>query len=295
MAVQSVNPSLYADPTSLDGLKREAATQSPEAIREAARQFESLFTSMMLKSMRSASGQDPLFGSDQEDMYQDMFDQQMAVQMSRGKGLGLADMLVRQLQGSATGVPAQAGAGAATGKSATAPAGELTGMTWAPQSQQDFVSALRPAATAAAGELGVDPDTIIAHAALETGWGRSIPAAADGRSSNNLFGIKAGGGWQGAAVKAATQEFSGGQMQRVDAGFRAYASPASALQDYVQLLKNNPRYAGALGTGTDAAAFARGLQRGGYATDPDYVAKLTAIAARLKSAAGMPLTTTNAV
>jgi flagellar protein FlgJ len=278
MAIAPTTASLYADPTSLNGLKRDAGSQSPEAIREVARQFESLFTSMMLKSMRSASMGDELFGSDQADMYQDMFDQQMAVQMASGKGIGLADMLVRQLM--------QGGA------PAVAPADDAAAL---PQSHADFVSALRPAATAAARELGVDPDAIIAHAALETGWGRSMPAATDGQSSFNLFGIKAGGSWAGNAVQSRTQEFMAGRMGEVSAKFRSYDSPGHAMQDYVRLLKDNPRYAGALGTGSDVAAFARGLQRGGYATDPDYAAKLTAVAAELKSGKVLPLNTTHAV
>jgi len=276
MAIAPTNTSFYADPSSLGGLKRDAATQSPEAIREVARQFESLFTSMMLKSMRSASMGDELFGSDQGDMYQDMFDQQMAVQLASGKGVGLADMLVRQLM--------QGGAAVAAPPTAAAPA-----------THEDFVSALRPAATAAARELGVDPDTIIAHAALETGWGRSMPAAANGQSSFNLFGIKAGGSWSGSAVASRTREFTAGRMSEVSAGFRSYDSPDQAMQDYVRLLKDNPRYAGALGTGSDVQAFARALQRGGYATDPDYAAKLTAVAATLKSGKVLPLNTTHAV
>jgi flagellar protein FlgJ len=233
---------------------------------------------MMLKSMRSADMGDPLFGSDQADMYQDMFDQQMAVQLSSGKGLGLADMLVQQLMGAAP---------AAAASAATSPAGGAP----APD-PQDFVSALRPAATAAARELGVDPDAIIAHAALETGWGRSMPTGANGQPSFNLFGIKAQGGWSGAAVESGTREFASGRMQQVSAKFRAYDSPEHAMQDYVRLIKNNPRYAGVLGTGSDVAAFARGLQRGGYATDPDYASKLTAVAARLKSGNSLPITNT---
>ncbi len=176
MAIAPVDTSFYADPASLNGLKREAASHSPDAIREAARQFESLFTNMMLKSMRSASMGDPLFGSDQADMYQDMFDEQMATQLSRGKGLGLADMLVRQLMGGGPG--AAAGASSAGGAKPATGAGN-TALNWPPQTQQDFVDALRPAATAAARELGVDPDTIIAHAALETGWGRSMPTGCE--------------------------------------------------------------------------------------------------------------------
>lgn len=282
MAIESVNPSLYADPAALGALRRDAGSHSPEALRETAKQFESLFTSMLLKSMRAASPGDP-YGSDQQDFYQDMFDQQLATQLSSGKGLGLADVLVRQLMQGAGALPegtAQAGA-----------TGEVSkGGGWPVGSADEFVRAIRPAATAAARELGVDPDTVIAHAALETGWGSSMPAGADGQSSFNLFGIKAQGNWNGRAQTARTSEFLDGRMQQVSDAFRAYDSPDQSIRDYVGLLKSSPRYAGALNTGSDAGAFARGLVRGGYATDPDYVAKLTAVAARLKSMGGAPIT-----
>jgi len=283
MTVGAVNPSLYADPAALGALKRDAAAQTPEALRETARQFESLFTSLLLKSMRESLPGDP-FGSDQQDFYQDMFDQQLASQLSNGKGLGLADVLVRQLMQGA-GAPPDPAAGLASQATSVPGAGQ-----WPARNADEFVRTIRPAATAAARELGVDADTIIAHAALETGWGRSMPTGADGRPSFNLFGIKAGSSWTGAVHQSQTKEFSGGRMQEVSDRFRAYSSPEQSIQDYVGLLKGNPRYAGALGTGSDAEAFARGLARGGYATDPDYVTKLTAVAARLKLAAGGPIT-----
>jgi peptidoglycan hydrolase FlgJ len=68
---------------------------------------------------------------------------------------------------------------------------------------------------------------------------------------------------------------------RVDADFRAYGSPHESVQDYVRLLRDNPRYADALNTGSDVKAFADALQRGGYATDPDYARKLVAVAAEI--------------
>jgi peptidoglycan hydrolase FlgJ len=292
MAIDSVKGAFFADPAALSGLKREAAAQTPEAVRETARQFESLFTTMMLKSMRSASMGDPMFDSSQGEFYQEMFDQQLAVQLSKGKGLGLSDMLVRQLMqgGGPAAVEAKPASGVVSGK-----VGDTTAANWPPATREEFVDAIRPAATAAAAELGVDPDTIIAHAALETGWGKHLPTGSDGRPSFNLFGIKAGGNWKGAAADSATNEFADGRMQQVSASFRAYESPADSVQDYVGLLKGNPRYAGALGTGSDAGAFARGLARGGYATDPDYVAKLTAVAAKLKSGNSLPINNTNAI
>ncbi len=284
MAIAPLNNSFYADPANLAALKREASAQSPEALRETARQFESLFTTMMLKSMREASQGDSLFGSDQQDFYQDMFDQQLSVQLSKGKGLGLADMLVRQLMQGAGVDPAAAATPAVSDAAGTPP----QATNWPPRTQDEFVQAILPAATAAGRELGVDPATVIAHAALETGWGKSVPMGADGRPSFNLFGIKAGGSWNGESTSAATNEFHGGRMQKVVAEFRSYESPEESLGDYVKLLRSSPRYAGALGTGNDAAAFARALQQGGYATDPDYATKLTAVAARLKSHAALP-------
>jgi flagellar protein FlgJ len=292
MAIESLNASFYADPASLGALKREAAAQSPESLREVAKQFESLFTSMMLKSMRDASMGNELFGSDQQDFYQDMFDTQLATQLSNGKGLGLADVLVRQLmqgQGSGTGTGlADIASMIHERRSSGVTAPEAA--SWTPGNADEFVQAIRPAATAAAHELGVDPDVVIAHAALETGWGRSVPRDANGQPSFNLFGIKAGGSWNGAVHSSRTSEFIDGRMQDVVAGFRAYDSPEQSIRDYVGLLKGSRRYAAAIGTGSDVEAFGRGLVRGGYATDPDYVTKLTAVAGRLKLAAGEPIT-----
>jgi peptidoglycan hydrolase FlgJ len=277
-----VDNQFYADFQGLTALKREAKTQSPEALRETARQFESLFTQMMLKSMRSATPQDSLFGSDQQDFYQDMFDTQMSAQLSKGKGLGLADMLVKQLMQAGV-APEAAGSIAASGAVPTASRA-------APASKQDFIDAVRPAAERAAKQLGVDADTLVAHAALETGWGRSLPKAADGTTSNNLFGIKAGGRWEGAVARSATHEFEGGRRVAQAADFRSYASAEDCLQDYARVIGSNPRYAEALNTGSDTAAFAGALQRGGYATDPDYARKLVDVARQLKSAADRPIT-----
>ena len=288
MSTAPIDRSFYADPQGLSALRQDAKTQSPSALRETAKQFESLFTTMMLKSMRAATPKDSLLGSDQQDFYQDMFDQQLATQLSKGKGLGLADMLVQQLLRGGLSAPT-AGTPPAGPAPATA-AGAPTTANWPPASRQDFVDALLPAATAAGQKLGVDPGTLIAHAALETGWGKSMPRNADGSCSFNLFGIKAGASWTGAQAVSPTTEFVNGQPQTQQASFRSYASPADCLQDYASLLSARQRYASALGTGADASAFAGALQRGGYATDPQYAAKLTAVARELKSWTAAPLT-----
>ena len=240
------------------------AADDPETLRAAAKQFESLFTKMMLDSMRSASFGDPMFGSDQGDMYQDMADDQLAVQLSQGRGLGLADMLIRQLSG-----------GAVSGAPAVQPAQAPEAVTR--EEREKFISGLMPHATEAARELGVDPNNLIAQAALETGWGRSLP----GGDSHNLFGIKAGSSWSGDRVQANTQEFDAGVASRDVANFRAYGSPRESVEDYVRVIRDNPRYHSALNTGGDVQAFANALQRGGYATDPDYARKLVTVAAEV--------------
>jgi peptidoglycan hydrolase FlgJ len=261
------------DFTQFAALRRGADANDPATLREVARQFESIFTKMMLESMRSASFGDPLFGSDQADMYQDMMDDQMAVQLTSGRGIGLADMLIRQLSGQVSQPAAPPDAAAAHGTAAVDDA-----------QRRRFIDQMLPHARAAAGELGVDVRSVIAQAALETGWGASLPGDARGgdeRGSNNFFGIKAGSGWSGPSVTAATTEFAQGLAGTESARFRAYGSVAENMSDYVRLLRDNPRYAAALHTGDDVHAFATALQRGGYATDPAYADKIVAVAAQV--------------
>ncbi len=277
-------PSSAASPTksadALDfrqfaALRRGAQANDPKVLKEAAKQFESMFTKMMLESMRKASFGDPMFGSDQGDMYQGMMDDQMAVQLSQGKGLGLADMLIRQLSHGAVN------GGTASGSAQTeAPAGNVVDDA----SKQRFIEQVMPHAQIAARELGVDPRAIVAQAALETGWGTSQPADSSG-TSHNLFGIKAGTSWQGASVSSDTTEFSAWRAGSEAARFRSYEDIAGSVADYVRVLKDNPRYAAALNTGGDVRAFATALQKGGYATDPEYANKLVAVAERLGIAA----------
>ena len=283
MSTAPIDSSFYADPQGVNALRRDARANDPEAIKAAARQFEALFTSMMLKSMRDATPKDSLFGSDQQDFYQDMFDQQLASQLSKGKGLGLADSLVQQLMRSGLQAPSKT---TPTPSGATAAAAA----DWPPASREAFVQALKPAAEAAGQKLGVDPETLIAHAALETGWGQKLPRNADGSPSFNLFGVKAGRSWTGPVAIAQTTEFVDGRPMTAEAAFRSYASPEASIEDYATLLASRQRFAGALGTGSDVRAFAIGLQQGGYATDPGYVTKLSTVAGALKSGRNLPLT-----
>lgn len=303
MGIEPANGYNYTDLGALGALKREARTQDAATVREAARQFESLFTRMMLSSMRSASSGDSLFDSKESGFYRDMFDDQLAVDLSRGRGLGLADMLVEQLVRSGA-IPPESGAepvpgtGAVT-KNPGAPTSNSIGAIDKP-TRDEFVSRYLPLAEAASKQLGVAPATLLAHAALETGWGRSAPRASDGSSSFNLFGIKAGSAWSGEVADSRTIEFERGVAQSKVETFRAYESPAEGFADYARLLSSSRRYAAALGTGDDAAAFAQGLQAGGYATDPRYAEKLTAVASsvqqllegRLKGGSDLPIQTT---
>ncbi len=281
MAIPALEPSSYADFGALTTLKAAARDKDAAALRETARQFESLFTRMLLKSMREASLGEGMGESEQTQFYQDMYDQQLAVELSRGDGIGLAQKLVEQLT--------RAGAV----QSAAPDAADSTGDT----DKTTFINRIRPAAEQAAARLGVATESVIAQAALETGWGRHMPADARG-SSNNLFGIKATG-WDGAQVNSRTLEYDDGAMRALSQPFRSYASAEDGMRDYVSLLSQNSRYAGALNTGNDVGAFADALQRGGYATDPDYAAKLRTTAASvralldasLKSGAAAPIVT----
>jgi len=302
----------FADPNALTPVRQGAQTGDPEALKEAARQFESLFTQMLLKSMREANksfGGDSLFGSDQSEFYQDLFDQQMALHLSRGKGLGLADMLIRQLSGAAaSGEGASSpdrSAGAALQSDAVtgnerrafhvhslrpsldrapgASASSAISSRHQPvsTSKVEFVRKLLPHAQAAARELGVDVRAILAQAALETGWGRFVPCGSNGECSYNFFGIKATGNWSGATVTVPTLEFEDGLPVRKAERFRAYGSAAESFRDFAALIRNSPRYRAALGRGEDIAGFAAALQNGGYATDPEYANKIVSVAREL--------------
>jgi len=182
----TVAPTYYADFSGLEGLKKNVKADDPQAIRAAAQQFESLFTNMMLKSMREAKLSQGLGDSQQSDLYQDMFDQQMSLKMAQGKGIGLADMLVQQLTRNRAAKAAASDAAPAAAVTTAPSAGLPITPQPKPVSNADrisFVKSMEPYAQQAAGTLGVSPDTLIAQAALETGWGQHVPSTANGNSS----------------------------------------------------------------------------------------------------------------
>jgi flagellar protein FlgJ len=164
---------------------------------------------------------------------------------------------------------------------ALAPAAAASGA--GPQLQQQFLASIAPWAQEAAQRLGVSPHLVSAHAALESGWGQRPLRQGGGDTTNNLFGIKASSGWHGEVAPATTTEYEHGVALKKTERFRSYPDQASAFRDYAQLLLDNPRYRSALNVGADAGAFAQGLARGGYATDPSYADKLTRLAARLQA------------
>jgi len=287
------------DVGSVEALKREARADPDKALRQAASQFEALLMQMMLKSMREAAESAASSDGNDTKLYKSMLDQQLSLAMSK-RGIGLADVMVRQLSrgGMSAGSGAEeAGAAGsnASGEAVTAPAkstppaplsilpGAVTPAVvpgagaGLPDNARAFVNRMWPHAVEAARTTGIAPHFILGQAALESGWGRGEIRMADGGSSHNLFGIKAGGGWRGATADVMTTEYVNGAPVKTVERFRAYSSYADAFKDYASLLAANPRYAGVLNERNDPAAFARGLQQAGYATDPNYADKLTRV------------------
>jgi flagellar protein FlgJ len=269
---------IAADSRTLDRLRTTARDDPRAALKGAAKQFEAVFVNMLLKSMRESLPQDGPFQSDQSRMYTGMLDQQLAQDIA-GKGIGLADMLVKQLERHPS--VAKDGATPAVGGIAPAAAPKRASPVDARvRSSADpagFVEKLMPHAQAASAETGLPAKFILGQAALESGWGRGEIRRTDGSTSFNLFGVKAGRNWSGKTVDVMTTEFSGGVPRKVVQTFRAYDSYAEAFADWSKLLTQSPRYAKAVAAGGDGAAFARELQAAGYATDPAYADKLTRV------------------
>jgi flagellar protein FlgJ len=205
----------------------------------------------------------------------EMLDTQFANKMAGASG-GLADVIARQLERQITGVTAPVQAKApAPASAAGAPAGAAAqGIN---PSQEEFLRMHQQSAAGAEAQTGIPASFMVAQAAHESGWGRHEIRNADGTSSHNLFGIKAGAGWTGKVAQVTTTEVVDGQPRKVVAKFRAYDSYDESFRDYARLMKNSPRYAGVVAAGSSAQDFAQGLQRAGYATDPAYADKLTRV------------------
>ena len=345
----------YTDLNAMAQLKAGSKADSAENLQQVASQFESLFLNVMVKSMRDANQAfaegNPL-NTPQTRFYQDMYDSQLSVHLAEKQGMGLADVMMRQLspEKATAAAPAitatasvdaerpdhsallarrrlgiSAGWGEVTLGQTTAAANQPANPAVAPEpsrnwlplraqqaaetspavaaatnaktrfdSPAEFTRAMLPMAEKAAARLGVDPHYLVAQAALETGWGKSIIREKDGSSSHNLFGIKTHGQWQGDSANVLTSEYRGGVKQQERATFRSYESYEQSFNDYVDFLESNGRYAQALTRTADADAFFRELQQAGYATDPRYAAKVSQIARKLISENAMAAVNTNA-
>jgi peptidoglycan hydrolase FlgJ len=287
----------YTDLNGLAALKN--APSSPAAIHAVSQQVEALFLQMMLKSMRDASAADGELDSNESGMYQDMFDKQVALTLSKRQDLGIARLFERQLGGKTMQaapaapltLPKTSPAAPQTHADGRSGANQTSDATTAQHAAQ-FVSEVLPTIRRAAISLGVNPLGLLAQAALETGWGKRMARTADGSPSLNMFGIKAGEGWNGARAVADTVEFSGGVATQRRTAFRAYGSIEDSVSDFANLLSNSPRYRDAIAAGGSAQAYIHGIAKAGYATDPDYGNKLNQIlnSGTLRTALGARMT-----
>ncbi|MES9903454.1 MAG: flagellar assembly peptidoglycan hydrolase FlgJ [Sedimenticola sp.] len=311
--------SVYTDFQGLGELKAMASRDAEGSLKRVARQFESMFIQQMLKTMRQASLGEGLVDSDQSLFYRDMYDQQLSLNLAESGGMGLADVIIRQLQGQ-HGVEGQSGAEIpirqVTDYGRNAPhlkvvpqlatvVGEKESIQAAQPEKDplgwsidDFVEQLMPWADEAAALIGIQPQALLAQAALETGWGKRMMRGAGDQPANNLFGIKADRRWDGEQVKVYTLEYQEGVAVKRRDSFRAYDSYRESFLDYVEFLRGSPRYSKALEVAGDSQRYFSELQQAGYATDPKYANKISSIMAgdelqsalaRFKANAGEPL------
>ncbi|QUM77596.1 flagellar assembly peptidoglycan hydrolase FlgJ [Moritella sp. 24] len=308
------------DTQNLDSLRKRAQNNDETALKDVAKQFESLFTNMLMKSMREANAAfetDSPMNNNYTQFYRDMQDKQMAADMSQSGSLGLADVIVKQLSNnSGNYMPASSldgdtnplqnikaeNASAATNKeitedkdNTTVPAIDEDGNPITDDKQAaalpkaetarkmqfdspaDFVASLAPFADSVAKRLNVSPDVLLAQAALETGWGKKVSTDNKGDSSHNLFNIKADKRWEGPTASVGTLEFTDGVAKREKHQFRSYQDFQSSFNDFADFLQSGDRYSDALRNSADSAQFLNGLQNAGYATDPNYAAKIQSV------------------
>jgi flagellar protein FlgJ len=304
----AIDNALAADVRSAQELRARFNTDRSAGIKAAAQEFEALFLQVLMKSMRETTSQDGLMESDASRFFTGMLDEQRAKDISRTGTIGLAQVLEQQLTqnlalatsdddpadetASTSGQVAldaalerllaeQSRANAATSEMTSSTAAkedpvETTTETKTFSTPRDFVETMWPHAVEAGRSTGIAPQFLIAHAALESGWGKRDIRNADGSPSYNLFGIKAGGAWSGKTTEITTTEYTDGVPARQKERFRAYDSYAEAFADYARLIRETPRYSGVIGS-QNGTEFAKRLQQAGYATDPAYAEKLAAI------------------
>jgi flagellar protein FlgJ len=287
---------LVADARSLSALKAGADKATPESIRETAKQFESLFMRELIKSMREATMKSGMLDNPGSDLGTDLFDQQLSVSMSGQPG-GLSDLIAQQISrqmgvemppsttisapaaGSMLPVkapdtltPKASSAKLTASDAALAPVAPKKAPT---STQAEFVRKHSDIASKVEQATGIPASFMLGQAGHETGWGKHQIRNKDGSNSFNLFGIKAGASWKGKVAEITTTEYVGGVAQKKVAKFRAYDSFEDSFKDYARLISDSPRYAKARQQTQSVTAFATGLQKAGYATDPEYAAKLS--------------------
>ena len=293
----------YTDFSSVHAIR--GLNDKNQALEEVARQFESMMMRMMMKSMRSANqvfAEGNYLSSHEGDTYQEMLDDQLALTLSQGKGMGLADVMVRQLKGrfgttdkesdnesekNSSDVTAYLNHrnNSTNPMSGVKSYSQNTDYDITPQaypsinfdgSVRHFVERLYPVAEKYAKTLGVDPEVLIAQSALETGWGVKVNSKPNGDSSFNFFNIKADKRWQGDSVTLMAMEVRNGVAVQERSAFRSYTSPEQSFEDYADFILNSARYDRAVQS-KDSASYIHNLSEAGYATDPDYAKKVLTI------------------
>ena len=305
-SAQVIGPETYTD---YKGLQAQPTSDSPEALKKAAKQFESVFLHMWLKSMREANagfGEGSYLNSPAMESHQQMLDGEMAVSLSNSGGIGLAEVIERQLSGLSAPVrrdveinPVSEGRSAdrGTGPAGTMSSPGIAGVSAADGRDDDdrrgFLLQLSSALESVLEGSPLPKLGVLAQAVLETGWGKRVIKTEQGNSSFNLFGVKATG-WNGDAVSTATREFQGGRFLEKTEAFRVYDSLRSAVGDYVDVLRGSSRYDQVFSSAQEFTGdalqqvrkFADSLQKGGYATDPGYADKIVAVARSIISLTG---------
>ncbi|UPR46799.1 flagellar assembly peptidoglycan hydrolase FlgJ [Vibrio cyclitrophicus] len=286
---------------SLDRLRQQAVNgeegSEKEALTAAAKQFESIFTSMLFKSMRDANSsfKSDMLNSQNEQFYRQMQDDQMASELSASGSLGLADMIVAQLsagqasdatedkvrsEGFDTSLQRPQYSGRSEDRASEVQSASAVKQPVSFDSPESFVTSMKPYAEKAASALGVDSSLLLAQAALETGWGSKMVKNSLG-NSNNLFNIKADRSWKGDKVATQTLEFHGKTAVKESASFRSYSNFEDSFNDYVKFLNENPRYETALQHQGNSENFIKGIHQAGYATDPNYADKVLRVKAKI--------------
>ena len=271
------NQALAADGRALNALKVQAGQNSPEAAREAAKQFESLFMREMIKSMREATMKSGLLDGAEGNLANDMYDQQLSVQMSGLPG-GLTEAIQRQLTRQMGGTEAELSIPSTLSLDTSAlrrTASTKNSTTPSPKGLDAFVQHHRATAERVAQDSGIPASFMLGQAGHETGWGKGEIRHKDGSAAYNLFGIKAGKNWTGKVAEVTTTEYINGVARKVTAKFRAYDYYEDSFRDYARLINDNPRYEKAREKVGSAVAYATELQQAGYATDPEYASKLS--------------------